>query len=103
MNQQVILTKKAPQPIGPYSQAITFGQLQFCSGQIALDPENGQMIAGGVEEQTERVMKNLQAVLVAAGTDLSRVVKTTIFLKSMAAFPKVNQIYGSFFTGTGSP
>lgn len=95
-----ILTSKAPQPIGPYSQAIQAGNLVFCSGQIALDPVSGQIAASDVEGQTRQVMKNVIAVLEAAGTSLDRVVKTTIFLKSMGDFPKVNEIYGSFIQGT---
>src|SRR4051794_32012797 len=95
-----ILTPKAPQPIGPYSQAIRAGGLLFCSGQIALDPVTGQVTSTEVEGQTRQVMKNVVAVLEAAGTSMDRVVKTTIFLKSMGDFPKVNEIYGSFIQGT---
>lgn len=95
-----ILTPKAPQPIGPYSQAIQAGNLVFCSGQIALDPVSGQVAAADVEGQTRQVMKNVISVLEAAGTSLERVVKTTIFLKDMGDFPKVNEIYGSFIVGT---
>lgn len=95
-----VLTRNAPQPIGPYSQAVQAGNLVFCSGQIALDPVSGQVVALDVEGQTRQVMKNLIAVLDAAGTSLDRVVKTTIFLKKMDDFPKVNEIYGSFIRGT---
>jgi 2-iminobutanoate/2-iminopropanoate deaminase len=99
---QAILTKNAPQPIGPYSQAIRSGNLLFCSGQIALDPASGQVVSpNDVEGQTRQVMKNVVAVLEAAGATLKHVVKTTIFLKSMGDFPKVNEIYGSYITEAG--
>jgi len=89
------MTEKAPKPIGPYSQAIRAGDFLFCSGQIALGPVD-------VEGQTRQAMENLKAVLEAAGAGFKNVVKTTIFLKSMGDFPKVNEIYGSFFSG-GTP
>ena len=93
-----ILTKEAPAPIGPYSQAIDAGSFVFCSGQIPLDPISGEIIGtGDVEAQTRQVMKNIAAVLKEAGADFNKVVKTTIFLKSMGDFPKVNSIYGEFF------
>lgn len=96
--KEAILTKDAPAPIGPYSQAIRSGSLLFCSGQVALDPASGQVVASGdVEGQTRQVMKNIAAVLKAGGCDFSSVVKTTIFLKNMTDFPKVNEIYGSHF------
>lgn len=98
--KQPILTQSAPQPIGPYSQAIRMGEFVFCSGQIALDPASGQMIVGDVEAQTRRVMENLKAVVVAGGGTMDSIVKTTIFLKSMGDFPKVNEIYGTYFKGT---
>ncbi len=93
-----ILTKEAPAPIGPYSQAIDAGSFVFCSGQIPLDPISGEIIGtGDVEAQTRQVMKNIAAVLKEAGADFNKVVKTTIFLKNMGDFPKVNSIYGEFF------
>ncbi|HTL13012.1 MAG TPA: RidA family protein [Bdellovibrionota bacterium] len=95
-----VLTKAAPAPIGPYSQAIRAGGLLFCSGQIALDPASGQIAPGGVQEQTARAMENLKAVLEEGGAGFGRVVKTTIFLKSMSDFPQVNEVYGRYFTGT---
>lgn len=102
MNREItaILTEKAPKPIGPYSQAIQAGGFLFCSGQIPLDPVTGQIDGTDVETQTRRVMKNIEAVLREADTDFSRIVKTTIFLKSMGDFPKVNEIYGTYFKGT---
>jgi 2-iminobutanoate/2-iminopropanoate deaminase len=96
-----ILTQNAPQPIGPYSQAIQAGNMVFCSGQIPLDPQSGAIVGSDVEGQTEQVMKNVLAVLHAAGTNLDRVVKTTIFLKSMNDFPKVNAVYGKYVTEAG--
>jgi 2-iminobutanoate/2-iminopropanoate deaminase len=99
-NKTAILTENAPQPIGPYSQAIRAGDWLFCSGQIALDPKSGQVAATDVEGQTRQVMKNMEAVLKQAGASFDSVVKTTIFLKSMGDFPKVNEIYGVYFKGT---
>ena len=96
--KKVILTPNAPQPIGPYSQAVQLGNLIFCSGQIPLDPRSGEVVApGDVEGQARKALENLQALLQAAGSSCDRVVKTTIFLKSMGDFPKVNAIYGEFF------
>jgi 2-iminobutanoate/2-iminopropanoate deaminase len=96
------LTPNAPQPIGPYSQAIQVGNLLFCSGQIPLDPASGQLVgAEDVEAQTRQAMKNLVAVLQAANCTMKNVVKTTIFLKSMNDFPKVNAIYGEFVSQAG--
>ncbi len=93
-----ILTKHAPAPIGPYAQAIETGGLLFCSGQIPLHPETGAIVGeGNVEEQTRQVMKNISSVLSQAGVGFQNVVKTTIFLKSMADFPKVNAIYAESF------
>jgi 2-iminobutanoate/2-iminopropanoate deaminase len=98
MSKKIILTQNAPQPIGPYSQAVRVGDLLFCSGQIPLDPVTGQVVSQDVMEQTKKVMENLNAVLIAAGCSLSSVVKTTIFLKSMNDFPKVNEVYGAHFS-----
>lgn len=89
-----IKTDKAPSAIGPYSQAVIVNGFLFSAGQIALDPATGQMVDGGVEGQTERVMQNLQAVLDSAGLSWKDVVKTTVYLHDMADFPKVNEIYG---------
>ena len=98
MNRQVILTNEAPAPIGPYSQAIRAGNLLFCSGQIPLDPVTGALVGeGDVTLQTKRVMENVAAVLKAAGADFENIAKTTIFLKSMGDFPKVNEVYGTYF------
>ena len=95
--KQIIKTEQAPQAIGPYSQAIKAGGLVYVSGQIPIDPNTGQFVSGGIEEQTEQVMKNLSAVLQAAGSGLDRVVKTTVFLGDMEDFAAMNQVYGKFF------
>ncbi len=94
-----IQTAKSPAAIGPYSQAVASGNLLFTSGQIALDPETGEVVAGGIEEQTERICKNLSAVLEAAGSSLSKVVKTTCFLADMGDFAAFNAVYGKYFSG----
>jgi 2-iminobutanoate/2-iminopropanoate deaminase len=87
----------APKAIGPYSQAIKAGGFLFASGQIPLDPATMQVVEGGIREQTERVMNNLSAVLLAAGTSFDRVVKTTVFLADLGDFVEMNEIYGRFF------
>jgi 2-iminobutanoate/2-iminopropanoate deaminase len=96
--REAISTESAPKAIGPYSQAIRARDLLFLSGQIALDPSSGQLIAGDIREQTERVLRNLQEVLEAADSALERVVKTTVYLKDMNDFPAMNEVYGRFFT-----
>lgn len=99
-----ILTDSAPAPIGPYSQAIRAGSFLYCSGQIPLDPKTAQIVGGSdVEAQTHQVMKNVEALLKKAGAGFSQVVKTTIFLKSMGDFPKVNGVYGKYFEGLTAP
>ena len=90
-------TDHAPKAIGPYSQAVIHGDLIYSAGQIALDPASMEVVAGGVTEQTERVMANLAAVLEAAGSDLSRVLKTTVFLADMADFAVMNEVYAKRF------
>lgn len=97
MSKTAVSTPSAPAAIGPYSQAISVDGLLFVSGQIPLDPKTGALVGGGIEAETKRVMENLAAILKAAGADFDRVVKTTIFLKDMANFQKVNEIYGSYF------
>jgi 2-iminobutanoate/2-iminopropanoate deaminase len=96
-NRTVITTEYAPAAIGPYSQAIALGDLVFTSGQIPLDPTTGQVVEGGIEVQTRRVLDNLAAVLQAAGSSLRQVVKTTIFLADMNDFAAVNTIYAEYF------
>jgi len=93
-----VATDKAPAAIGPYSQGIITGNLLFSSGQIAINPANGQIEAEGIVEQTEQVMQNIGAILEAAGTDYSRVVKTTCFLADMNDFATFNEVYGKYFT-----
>lgn len=95
--KNVIATEKAPKALGPYSQAIVANGMVFCSGQVALDPATNQVVEGDVGRQTERVLKNLSAVLAAAGTSLDKVVKTTVFLKNMSDFAAMNEVYGKFF------
>jgi len=96
--RQRIQTENAPAAIGPYSQAIKAGGFVFCSGQVAIDPQTGQFVAGGVAEQTEQVLKNLSAVLEAAGSSLDQVVKTTVFLADMKEFSAMNEVYARFFS-----
>jgi len=98
--RDVIATSKAPQAIGPYSQAIRAGGFIFVSGQIAIDPANGQIAAGGIAAQTERALKNLSAILGAAGSGLERVVRSTVFLKNMSDFGAMNEVYARFWTST---
>ena len=93
-----IQTDKAPAAIGPYSQAIRAGGFVFASGQIPIDPATGEFVKGGVAEQTEQVLKNLSAVLEAAGSGLDKIVKTTVFLADMKEFSQMNEVYATFFT-----
>ena len=92
-----IRTEAAPQAIGPYSQAIVAQGLVFCSGQIPLDPATGNVVEGGIDEQTHRVLKNLTAVVEAAGSSMANVLKTTVFLQSMSDFAAMNAIYATYF------
>ena len=98
-DKTIIITENAPAPIGPYNQAVKTGNLLFISGQIALVPGTDKLADSSIAEETEQVMKNLQAILTAEGVDFAAVVKTTIFLSSMEHFAEVNKIYGSYFTG----
>jgi len=98
MPKEIIATEKAPAAIGPYSQAVRAGGFLFCSGQIPLDPTTGQLVVGGIAQQTERVMQNLEAVLLAAGVSFDQVVKSTIYLTDLADFAVVNEVYGRSFT-----
>ena len=95
-----IQTDNAPAAIGPYSQAIKAGGFVFASGQIPIDPQTGQFVAGGIAEQTEQVLKNLSAVLEAAGSSLDLVVKTTVFLADMKEFSGMNEVYATFFSSS---
>jgi len=97
MSKTVVYSDKAPEPIGPYSQAIQAGNLLFISGQIAIQKSSGNILKSNIEVETTQVMLNIGEVLRAAGMDFKNVVKTTIFLKDMNSFPKVNEIYGKYF------
>lgn len=96
-SKDIIQTGHAPQAIGPYSQAVKANGLIFASGQIPIDPQTGQFVTGGIAEQTEQVLRNLEAVLEAAGSGLANVVKTTVFLIDMQEFTAMNEVYGRFF------
>lgn len=101
--KKIIKTSKAPAPIGPYNQAVLAGDTLYVSGQIALDPVTGELLQGNIEEETNLVMQNLKAVLNAAGADFSHVVKSTIFVKDMGQFARINQVYGTYFTADSAP
>jgi 2-iminobutanoate/2-iminopropanoate deaminase len=100
MSKEVIYSANAPEPIGPYSQAIKVGSMLFVSGQIAIDKATGKILTENITEETNQVMKNLGEVLAAAGMDFSHVVKCTIFLKDMGQFPLVNEAYGKKFVNS---
>jgi 2-iminobutanoate/2-iminopropanoate deaminase len=99
MEKRIIVTPEAPEPIGPYNQAVMAGNLLFISGQVAINPKNGAVEAKDIFEETHQVMHNLRAVLHASGLDFKNVVKTTIFLTDMALFTSVNEVYGKYFNG----
>lgn len=94
---QELKTPGAPAAIGPYSQGVNSGGLVFVSGQIALEPESGELVNGGIEPETRRVLENLKAVLEAAGASLADVVKTTVYMKDLSEFDRMNEVYGRFF------
>ena len=95
--KKIIYTKNAPEPVGPYSQAILFDNVLYCSGQIGINPETNSIVNGGVEEETKQIIKNIEAVLKEAGFDFSNVIKTTCFLEDMNDFAKFNEIYSNAF------
>jgi 2-iminobutanoate/2-iminopropanoate deaminase len=99
LRREPIKTNSAPAALGPYSQAIKVGEFVYTSGQVAIDPATGEFIGGGIAEQTERVLKNVAAVLEAAGSSLDQVVKTLVFLADMDDFTAMNEVYAKFFTG----
>jgi 2-iminobutanoate/2-iminopropanoate deaminase len=96
-------TALAPEPVGPYSQAVIHGDLVYASGQIPLDPSTGEIVVGEIEEQSRRVIANLSAVLEQAGSSLDRVLKATVYLTDLSLFPRVNAIYAEHFRGVPSP
>lgn len=98
MGKRIINSQNAPAPIGPYSQAVLFGNTLYCSGQIAIDPQSGKLNMQDLDSETEQVMHNLKAILKEAEMDFSNVVKCSIFLKDMASFSQVNAIYGKYFS-----
>lgn len=95
--KKIVATESAPKAIGPYSQAVIYNGVAYLSGQIPLDPASGQIVEGDIAAQTERVLENLKAVLAACGSSLGQVLKTTVYVKDMADFPRVNEIYGRYF------
>ena len=97
MLKSVVYSENAPEPIGPYSQAIQAGNMLFVSGQIAIQKSSGQLVLSNIEEETVQVMTNIREILTAAGMDFSNVVKSSIFMKDMNNFPKINEVYGRYF------
>jgi 2-iminobutanoate/2-iminopropanoate deaminase len=97
MDKKVIISEKAPKALGPYSVAIRAGMFVFASGQLGLDPTNGNLVPGGIEAETRQALTNIQHVLADSGSDLDAVVKTIVFLKDMAEFSKMNAVYAEFF------
>ncbi|MBI5818409.1 MAG: RidA family protein [Verrucomicrobia bacterium] len=97
MKPQIVATDKAPKAVGPYSQAVRAGEFLFCAGQIPLDPATGQLVPGGIQEQTARVLENIKAVLASQGIGLEHVVKTTVFMTNLADFAAMNEVYAKSF------
>jgi 2-iminobutanoate/2-iminopropanoate deaminase len=102
MEKKIIRTNNAPAPIGPYNQAVQFGNLLFISGQIPMNPATGDLLLDSIQIETKQVMENLKAILTEAGMDFSNIIKTTIFLMDMAQFAQVNEVYGGYF-GESAP
>ncbi len=103
MNKRIIKSPQAPQPIGPYNQAVAVNNLLFTAGQIPIDPKTNQVCSGGIAEQTRQVLMNLKAVLEEAGSSFDKVVKTNVFLKNMNDFNEMNSVYGEFFKPETAP
>lgn len=104
MTHSIIQTNAAPEPIGPYSQAVhATGSMIFTSGQIPIDPATGQLVDGGIEAETRQVFENLKAVLGAGGATLEQVVKVSVYLRDMEDFPRVNAVYAEYFPGDNAP
>jgi 2-iminobutanoate/2-iminopropanoate deaminase len=97
MDKEIIITPKAPKPVGPYSQAVKVGNLVFVSGQVALDPKTSAPVSGDIKEQTKRVLENIKAILEGAGLTLDSVVKVGVFLRNMGDFSKMNEVYATYF------
>lgn len=95
--KKIIFTESAPAPVGPYSQAVQFGQMLYCSGQIPINPKTNEVVKGSVEEQTKLVMENVGAVLRAAGLGFEDVIKASIFITDMSNFPRINEVYAKYF------
>jgi 2-iminobutanoate/2-iminopropanoate deaminase len=96
--KEIVVTDKAPKAIGPYSAGVTTGHLVFTAGQLGMNPQTGELVDGGIQAETRQALNNLKAVLEAAGSDLSLVIKTTVFLKDINEFGLMNEVYGTFFT-----
>ena len=103
MDKKIVKAKGAPAPVGPYNQAVVIGNLVYTAGQIPLDPVSGQMVGANAGEQAQQVLKNLKAVLEAAGSSLPKVVKTTVFLKDLNDFNAMNEVYAKFFDAATAP
>jgi len=101
LGKSAVSTENAPAAIGPYSQAIEIGEMIYTSGQVGLDPRTGQIVDGGIREQTVRVLENLKAILAAVRSDLQKVVKTTVYLKNMSDFAVMNEIYATYLAKDG--
>ncbi|MFQ5431993.1 MAG: RidA family protein [Nitrospinota bacterium] len=98
MERRIVSTDDAPKAIGPYSQAVSSGGMLFVSGQIPLDPDSGELVEGGIKEQTERVLENIKAIVVKGGGTMENVVKTTVYLTDLSLFAEMNEVYASFFS-----
>jgi 2-iminobutanoate/2-iminopropanoate deaminase len=99
MEKKILFTESAPAAIGPYSQGVVAGKMLFVSGQIPIDPETGELVKGGIEEKTHQVIRNIRAIAEAAGSDLGRTLKTTVFLENMDDFAAMNRVYAKYFAG----
>lgn len=100
IKKEIVVADQAPKALGPYSAAVKAGHFVFTAGQLGIDPQSGEFIPGGIEDQTQQALQNLAAILEAAGSSLEKVVKTTVFLKDMDDFAAMNRVYGQFFTET---
>jgi 2-iminobutanoate/2-iminopropanoate deaminase len=103
MSKKIIFTEKAPAPIGPYSQAVLTGNTLYTSGQVAINPANGELVLDNIEVETEQVMQNLKAVLEAADMTFENVIKATIFIMNMGDFARINTVYGKYFNESTAP